>query len=420
MKKILAIVMTVAMLLSMTVVFASAEEKYHPKADSATAGIYATSAEEFEPVGDVTLQWDNDAATKINLTDGKLDEWASYDSVAITPNNMVLWACEPENMPENWSITAYFVADKDYLYIGFYIVDPKIVQETAPGAYGSADAFQINVDFAGKLGEVIENDPDTAAMMSNTQNIFYSFAYAGDGGSITIQRQCSGDDRLLNSDGPYFNALKSDDPDAEPKDDVVGTTAKTPDGWSAEFRLPWALMYDDYTYKSWLEEIDPTVYIGGVDNKPLTTGIALYYLNRENEELGTKNWHAGTSNGVLKSEGVPAVTWDAYDNGISLILEADPTAGISFTCEHIQVLMEDETEPPTETKPEVEETDPPADDTDEPADGDETDASTEGDTDAPTAADETDAAADGCASVIGASAAILVAAAAAVVLKKKD
>ncbi len=78
-----------------------------------------------------------------------------------------------------------------------------------------------------------------------------------------------------------------------------------------------------------------------------------------------------------------------------------------------------ETDPPATEAPT--ETDPATEPETNPATEAETDAPTEGETAAPTETDvETNNAAEGCASVIGASAAILVAAAAALVLKKKD
>lgn len=418
MKKILAIVMTVAMLLSMGVVLASAR--------SATPGAYTIgSKDEFERVGDIEINWVPDAATKLNITDGKLDDWADYEPTAIGPENMVSWVGngdKPANggegeidpgMPEGWGLNVYFVADKDYLYVGFYITDPVVVPEAAPYDYGSGDAFQINIDFGRKLGEIVENDPEIAELMGNTQNIFYSFAYTSDG-SINIVRQCSDvRDGQLN----------------EEEHGVKGSTGKTDDGWCAEFRLPWQEMYDDYANKGWLDNIEDTrIYIGGVDNKPLEIGAGLYYLNKilNAEGKGELNWAAGTHSGItdleINAAGCPLVSWDVYDNAMNLILK--PQAGLEFTSPNIEVLLEDETEPPT-----VEETEAPT----EP----ETEAPTAAETEAPTVA-ETEAVTNagttaggttaetkapskgGCSSVIGISAALVVAAAAAVVLKKKD
>ncbi len=433
MKKIFAIVLTVAMILSMGVVLASAAT--HPNA-GVTSGAYVTGvAADFKAVGEIALEWVADAAEKIDLTDGKLEDWANFEPHQITPENMISWVgndgknntngegAVDSQMPENWSITAYFVADKDYLYVGFYIVDNDVVSSDA-GSYQTGDAFQINIDFGGKLGEIIEKDPETAAMMGNTQNVFYSFCCSGDGKPVRIFRDCSDDNRQLNAEGPYTNDI------LEPKDDVVGTTALTEDGWSAEFRLPWQLMYDDYALKGWLENVeDSRIYIGGVDSKPLATGMALYYQNHSHNEDGSDtgiNWAAGTGNGILAANGAPAVAWDAYDNGITLVLEADPTKGIEFTSPNIEVLMENETEPPetekpTETVTESESAadsvaDSTADSADESASDSAADSAAESGTAGETAAEE-----EGCASVIGFSAAaVLMAAAAVVVLKKKD
>ncbi len=430
MKKILAIALAVAMLLSVGVIATSA-------ARSAAAGAYATGNKDtFKQVGDVKIQWVADAATKLNITDGKMDDWADYaaDAVTITPDNMVSWVgCgdKPNNggvgdpdaaMPEGWQMIAYFVGDKDYLYVGFYITDPEVVPvDTANKLnYGAGDAFQINIDFGKKLGEFVINNPEDAELMSSTKNIFYSFGYCGDGESIAIQVQESD----VNNGDACLNE------DQEHTYDVAGATGKTEEGWCAEFRLPWQRMYDDYGGKAWLENLeDSKIYIGGVDMKPLQIGAGLYYLNHSYNEDGTAtgiDWAAGTHSGStdenFSSTGAPVVGWDVYDNAMTLVLEADPKAGIEFTSPNIEVLMEDETEPPTEAKtdaPTEKETEKPTEKETDALTAGATDAPTSGSTNAPTTGDDK-AEDEGCASVIGMSAVILMAAAAAVVLKKKD
>ena len=91
MKKIFAILITLTMLLSLGTVFASAEELPDVLW---TSGNYAVAdPADFSTVGTVKIQWDKDAATKLDLTDGFMADWtaAGYQSVTIDASNMVSW-----------------------------------------------------------------------------------------------------------------------------------------------------------------------------------------------------------------------------------------------------------------------------------------------------------------------------------------
>lgn len=397
MKKIFAIVITVAMLLSLGAVMASAATEV-----SWTEGQFAVAdASEFTPVGTIKIDWDADAADKLDLTDGDMADWqaAGYTAKTIDASNMVSWVGNAEGvidpgMPDNWNITTYFVADSEWLYIGFYVTDPNFVYGDNAAGY-NGDAFQICIDFGGKLGEAVEKNPDK---LENFKNIFYSFTCISDGAPLEIMRQESSDDKILseaNGDG------------------VKGAAKKTDAGWSAEFALSFEQMFKDYEWKAWEE--DSTIYVGGEDNKPLTIGCCLYYQNRTSAP-GAVEWAAGTSNGKLLDNGKPGVSWTCYDNGINL--ELDIEDGVTFDYENIVIMAADETEPPT-----VEEEEDPTDaPTEAPTDAP-TEAPTDAPTEAPTAAPTDDAGAtdEGCASVIGFGAvAVLAAAAAVVALKKKD
>ena len=221
MKKIFAIVLTLAMLLSLGAIMASAEL---PAGISFTPGKYGVeNADDFSPVGDMAIQWDKDAATNLTL-DGVMgtDEWADYANTTIDASNMVSWVGDPTTAPANWQITTYFVADSEWLYIGFYVVDPDFHYCTAQNRNG--DNFQICIDFGGKLGQKVEEDPDS---LTNPKNIFYSFGCVEDGAPIEIQRQESDDDGWIseaNGDG------------------VKGAAAKTETGWSAEVALSFQLL----------------------------------------------------------------------------------------------------------------------------------------------------------------------------------
>ena len=403
MKKIFAILMTVAMLLSLGTVLAAADMPGSEIGVSWTPGGYSGAAEDFSAAGNFTITWDPDAASKLDLTDGDMSDWqaADYDMVTIDANNMVYWVNNTDSgtgVPEGWNISTYFVADADWLYIGFFVTDP-VFAYILDGDYHSGDAFQVCIDFGGRLGKMLKENPED---VGNPKNIFYSFGCVEDGAPIKIMRQESDQDEWIseaNGDG------------------VKGAAKKTETGWSAEFALSWQQLYDDYTFKAWE---DPTIYVGGDKNLPLDIGCCLYYLDYSETKAGaTLNWAAGSTNGIADDAGTPQVSWTAYDNGLNLSLPyAD---GMTFNCTGIEAL------PLTETVPEETE----APETEAP----ETEAKTEAATQAPeteaatqapaadTKAPETTAAAteDGCASVIGFGAvAVLAAAAAFVALKKKD
>ena len=398
MKKILAIVMTFAMLLSLGAVVASATEV--PPVSWTPGNFAVADAADFTPVGEVKITWDAEAGKKLDLSDGDMADWAAagYNMITIDAANMVSWVggaageVDP-GMPEGWNISTYFVADADYLYIGFYVTDPEFTYINA-GDYHSGDAFQVCIDFGGKLGEVVVNEPDR---VTNPKNIFYSFGCTADGAPLEIMRQESDQDGWLseaNGDG------------------VKGAAAKTETGWAAEFALSWQRMYDDYVWKAW--EDDPKIYVGSDEVLPLNIGCALYYLDD-----GGSKWAAGTSNGQLLEDDVtPGVSWTCYDNGIQAKLEYEE--GITFNCTGIVVLPTSETTPEETEAPTDEETEAP---TEEPTDAPTaapTDAPTETPTDAPATDAPTEPTEGGCGSVIGFSAIAVLAAAAAAVALKKD
>lgn len=388
MKKIFAIVITFAMILSMGAMLVNAEL---PEGIAFTAGKYGVeNAEDFSTVGDIALTWDPDASKKLDLSDGNMSDWAEagYNMVTVDASNMVSWVGDHTTAPAGWNINTYFVIDPDYLYIGFYVTDPAFAYATAAPGY-NGDAFQVCIDFGGKMGDQIKLDP---TIMTNNKNVFYSFSCVTDGAPLEIQLQESDQDAMLseaNGDG------------------VKGSASKTETGWCAEFALSLDMMFEHYKWKSWDE--DAKVYIGSDQHIPFKIGCCLYYLDRS-ESAGAINWAAGSTNGIADDAGVPQVSWTAYDNGINLILEYQED--LHFTSEGIVVV------PLTETTPE--ETEAP---TDPETDAPETDPETAApETNAPeTEAPATETEAEGgCGSVIGFSAIAILAAAAAAVALKKD
>ena len=393
MKKIFAIVITFAMLLSLAAVVASAEVPNVPW----TPGAYNVDPSDFSPVGEVKITWDPDASKKLDLSDGDMADWAAagYDMITIDASNMVNWGGLTA-MPEGWNISTYFVADADWFYIGFFVTDPNFAYGTG-GAY-NGDAFQVCIDFGGKLGKVVETDPD---LLTNPKNMFYSFSCAEEGAPLEIMRQESDQDGWLseaNGDG------------------VKGAAKKTETGWSAEFALSWQQMYDDYVWKAW--EDDPKIYVGSDEVLPLNMGCALYYLDRS-ETNGSINWAAGTTNGIILDDGNPGVSWTCYDNGVQAKLEY--VEGMEFNCTGLVVLPTSETTPEETTAAEEEEetTEAPEETTEAPVE-ETTEAPAADTTAADTTAADTTTADKGCGSVIGFSAIAVLAAAAAAVALKKD
>ncbi len=349
MKKLFAIVMTLVLLLTVGTVFTSAANR------GTTPGAYVIGQKkDFRPVGDINIQWVPDAAKRISC-DGDMSEWADFEPHRIGPENMISWvgynddksangegAAVDKNMPKNWSVSDYYLADADYLYIGLYIVDDDVVavDPQATGNYASGDSFQINLDLGTRLSDIVEMDPDMVSIMNRPQNPFYSFGYAGDHRETTIVRQCT------NSRDGYLTRKEHD---------VLAYTGKTDDGWCAELRLPWEELCLDYLDQTWyLEEglEDPTIYMGGEDNIPLRIGLSVYYLNHSTGENGSSsgiNWAAGTTNGTPNPEevpsGAPVLGWDAYDLGITLNLAAGEN--VKLNTEYIQnPLPEEPTAPP--------------------------------------------------------------------------
>lgn len=395
MRKLLAIFITIALLLSLSAIVASAELPEGLSSSKFARGVYCVeNPEDFMPVGTVQIQWDEDASDKLDLTDGDMSDWANanYEPITISAANMVAWEGKEDapNLLKNWGITTFFVADSEWLYIGFYVDDTNVVYGTPNEDRYSGDSFQICIDFGNMLGDAVRAEPE---FFPNPKNIFYSFCCYENDPAIRIKREESEDDRWLteaNGDG------------------VKGAAIKTITGWSAEFALSWEMLHADYEKKAWLD--DSKLYVGGETNKPLQIGCCLYYLNG-----GDTFWAAGTTNGITDDTGTPGVSWTCFDNGINL--ELPITEDVEFDYDGIVILKNDETQPPA---PETEEpTDAPTDAPTDPV----TDAPTDSVTDAPTADVGTDASTtdDGCASIVGLGAAtVLMAAAAVVALKKKD
>lgn len=291
MKKLFAVIISVAMILSMGALFTSA----------------------LDVVGDINITWDAEASSKLNLNDGDISDWATagYEYITLGPSNFHAWT---GTIPETFAINCYFVADADNLYVGFWINDSTFVQDTdgcdptrtdwrANGYWG--DAFQIAIDF----NSIVERWCDEEDMdFGNNKNIFYSFASYGNGAPITIVRE-----ETYNNNG-YLSEANGDD--------VSGSTNAYEGGWCAEFSLSWQMLYDDCLEKTDSIESDFTWN----DEKNLTVGITLCYIDHA-EAGATETWAGGTFDNT-------APGWLATDNGIHLQLAYED--GRTINCSGVE------------------------------------------------------------------------------------
>ncbi len=323
MKKCLAYLAILSLLLSLGTVFAAAEL---PSVSFTPGKFLADDPGAFSTVGTVTVDWKPDITSRIDMTDGDVSDWyaAGLTSTEITSYNMVSWV--RDEAVTDWRMTSFCAADPDYMYLAFDITDPDFAYGTDGGTY-DGDAIQLSLDFGCKLGDIAEKDPN---VIMGPKNIFYSFSCEADGAPIRVMQQESDQDGwLTEADG----------------DGVKGAAKRTDKGWSVELALSWALLYDGYAWKAW--EDDARIFVSEGMEMPLRVGCALYYINRA-ESGGEVLWAAGVTKGVVDDDGNPVVSWTPYDNGIiwSLPIQKD----MSFTCPQIVIVEGLETTAPPETE----------------------------------------------------------------------
>ncbi len=312
MKKVCSVVIALIVLILVGTVSATAAL---PAGTSFTPGRFGVEDPgTFAPVGDIRILWDPAITEKIDLTDGDVSDWyaAGYAPTSIDPSNMVAWVGDHTKLA-GWGITAWFVADADYMYFAFDVTDPTF---TYSDDHYNGDAIQMCIDYGRKLGDICESNPD---MLISPKNIFYSIPCAEDGAPVQIMRQESAQDGWLTEE-----------------DGVKGSSRKTNNGWSVEFAMSWDRLYDDYVWKAWTD--DPRIGVGGSDELSLKIGCCLYYLDRS-ETAGTIHWAAGTTKGIIDDSGSPCVSWTPHDNGI--LLELPWEDGMHFNGKGIHVLPEE-------------------------------------------------------------------------------
>lgn len=408
MKRTLAIVMSVIMMMAACTVFANA-----------APGAWGTSADDFQQVGDLEITWDPDVSKKIKL-DGDMSDWADagYTVYEISPRNLVSWVGAVD---ADWKMSCYFVADGTALYVGFYITDSSVAFASSADGYTSGDSFQIAFDWGRNIGDYLDAYPDDLSD-NEAKDIFYSFGMVKDGDAIAplkFMRQECGSTRT----GLVYDGVEDPGENNE-FTGMRGAANTTETGWCAEFSVDWARLSDDSKdklYDLYAEKFYRDAKIGPAQE--LKIGCSLYCLN--SSETGKMTWAAGTMKGTTGEDGAPQVTWTAKDDGVNLVLKYQE--GMSFAENSgITILGVDETEGTrdlgTETESATEPatdapTDVPTDTQTEPASSDVTTKATGSDS-ATTASGEK----SGCSSVIGmgAVAVLMTAAAAAVALKKKN
>ncbi|MBR5123529.1 MAG: hypothetical protein IKU90_00230 [Clostridia bacterium] len=327
MKKLLIGALVCALLLSLCGVTAAAltvdeiERELGGYRIDWASGEYFTYAEDFSPVGTVGINWDFDASSKLDLTDGNPEDWvyAGYDMTVMDTSNLVSWYFSKCYV---WSAIMFAVADPDNLYLAFYVVDPEFTY--GDGSSYNGDAIMLGIDFGGLMQKQVETEPE---YLTNPKNIFYSFSCAEDGGPLMVMRQESDQDGWLTKE-----------------DGVVGSASCSGDGWFVELSMSWDRLFEDYAWKAW--DDDAKIYVGSDEELPLNIGLCLYYIDRS-ETGGAINWAAGTTNGVTFDDGTPAVSWTCYDDGIQLKLAYEE--GMYFNGGNICVIpVLETTAPPPE------------------------------------------------------------------------
>lgn len=404
MKKILALVVSVVMLLSVGAIYASAAD--------------------FTPAGDIEITWYENAYNEIEI-DGDLSDWAATgaDTHDLT-NNMADWIVQGATPAEDFGLTAMFVSDAYYLYIGLEIRDDEFSKVEFNDAAGigtyKGDAFQFALDFGGLQGDIMAEDPEFLTGL-NAQNSFFSFASRDLDGECTIVAQHTG----IYPDVPLDREQYKDQMFAHSAEMLDGSGNVV--GWYVEFRISWDAMFRNGAEKVWLED----EFVFDADN-PLEMTTLLCYLDMDKSVTGVSYGHAY---GTFKSLDDTANDEHGPEkNGLNLYLPYEEGRAMYIDDDRF-VQPEDMpasiggTEPGGEDSSEIEDTEsaPVENNTTEaPA------ATTAPETEAPeteapaatTAAPAATTAAEegGCGGVIGASAAALVlaAAAAAVALKKRD
>lgn len=345
--------------------------------------------------GDIAVNYDDELSSKITF-DGQFDDWtaAGIESNEIDALNMDAWS---GTMPDDFSITTYFAADSEYLYIAFNITDST--KSTMPssdttGNYGG-DAFQIELDLGQKF----------AAEQIFERSVFYSFGRREDGQMVVTVNESD------MNDGTYWA-----DEEYDGKVYVKGACTELANGWGAELALSWQMLYNHAFDKLDLSAVDTSDYDFSIGpDSDLKIGALVCYLDREHveNEDGTTAENLIFAAGTVKEYGQMADASTGFwpdNNGIILNVTADEDVDLSI--ETKEPTTDAPTEPPTEA-PTGEE-----DDTTEAPDDDET---TEAPTTAGTTSEETDAPEEsGCKSVAGIGAiAIVSALGAAVVIKKR-
>ena len=378
MKKILTWGLCVVMLISVFSVCAFAADEEAP------AGWAA--------FGDITITYDSELSSKITF-DGQFNDWteAGIKSNEIDALNMQAWT---GTMPDDFSITTYFAADAEYLYIAFNITDST--KSIAPsseteGTYGF-DAFQIQLDFNEKF----------AAEEAFDRAVFYSFARREDGQMAVTVNESDANDGVYWAGQEYDGVVY-----------VKGACTELANGWGAELALSWQMLYNQAFDKlEWNGFSTDGFELNLGPNTELKLGALVCYLDRQHVENddGTTAEELVFAAGTIEEYGqMSDASTGFWPESAGIILKVISDEDVAISVETKEPTTEAPTEEPT-TAPEGE-SDTSEDDDDETTEAPTT-AGTSEETDAPEES--------GCKSVAGIGAiAIVSALGAAVVIKKR-
>lgn len=326
MKKLLALALSLVLALSTMSICAFAVD-----APEAPAG--------WAEFGEIEVDYDSTLADKITF-DGDLADWEGIATQVIDANNLYAWA--NTTVPEDFSITTYFAADAQYLYVAFWIMDSNPVAAPSSDStynYGGYDSFQISLDFSKAFAK---NDD------YYTRAIFYSFALREDK-VLAI----TADNREQDGFGDTW-VMIANEADEDGKIPLKGAVGVLEGGWQAEFAISWQTLYADANYKlvDWDKGAEGLTFELGPDT-PLEVGALVCYLNYAPKTEGEGNdliCAAGSSKYYTLGDGGQFDGFFPVNHGLSIKVKADEKVNVDIETNKNNPDNE-ETEAPTDKNP---------------------------------------------------------------------
>lgn len=313
MKKILAIVLSLAMVLSLGVMLVSAD-----------------TVDGWKAVGEVAADFGGDKVSQL-VMDGDVSDWqtAGFTEVTLDKYNFAAWV---GSVSDDWKISMYFTSDAKNFYLAFKIYDPEVIANEK-GGYQKGDAFQIQLDFNQLCGKTEGFD----------RAVFYSFGYQEDG-VIDMTVQCIYDnnseiDYVIRSDGELEPTTNDERTDAEfASHKIQGGCKKMEDGsgWMAEIAMPLQMLFNDVKTKlQYGEAYDSSTMDFKFDaDHPLILNMLICYLDYGTITADDGSTSVGIVNaiGTFNSNPVGDDGWFPENSGATLKLNGEaeievPTEG---------------------------------------------------------------------------------------------